>query len=99
MCKSPQAVYVQSHYMDWIHLQKQIKGGENVPNVVQGEKVHKIHPGVQVKVFDLRQCFHLMKEQVQLSQGETNPISNFFIEIMVMAVKIMRNSFEICPVK
>ena len=70
MCKSPQAVYVQSHYMDWIHLQKQIKGGENVPNVVQGEKVHKIHPGVQVKVFDLRQCFHLMKEQVQLSQGE-----------------------------
>lgn len=59
-CLSRYAVYVQSHYLDWI--QESIQGKKLC------ELVHKFPPYARYKVFDLRQCCKKMKERISTSQ-------------------------------
>ena len=70
--KGKHSVYVQSQYLDWIHNQTQQVKNEHIPNtVLQADKVHKFGSGVSHKIFDLRQCYMLMKGQVQQSNGKS----------------------------
>jgi MAD (mothers against decapentaplegic) family protein 4 len=54
------AVFVQSQYLDSQVADKQ--PGKSA--------VHKIHPGAEIQVFDLRQCYRQMKEQAQACTAE-----------------------------
>jgi len=59
-CLSKYAVFVQSHYLDWM--------AKKQPGVV----VHKISPTVRVKVFDLKECVRQMKDRILNSQNLGN---------------------------
>ena len=59
-CLSKYAVFVQSHYLDWM-AKKQ-----------SGAVVHKISPTVRVKVFDLKECVRQMKDRILKTQNLGN---------------------------
>ena len=80
------SVYVQSQYLDWIHNQAQQVKNEHIPNaVLQTDKVHKFPSGCTHKIFDLRQCYMLMKGQIQQSNGKSYNFKNqFFLKIVII---------------
>ena len=77
------SVYVQSQYLDWIHNQAQVKN-EHIPNgAVQVEKVHKFPANASYKIFDLRQCYMLMKGQIQQSNSKSTKYFRQFVSFLI----------------
>ena len=74
--QSEYPVYIKSHFLDWNARTK--RKAEIFQEMKMGsDLVHKIPgKGGTIRIFRLRECSILMRQQVQVSQGLDNGSSN-----------------------
>lgn len=72
--QSDYPVYIKSHFLDWIARTERLV---QVEMKIGSELVHKVPgKGGTIRIFRLRECTILMREQVQVSQGLDTGSSN-----------------------